>query len=304
MGHLRAAATGHPVAAYFLVAFILSWGLQATMARQGIRLDAPDAALWLLLITLSPATAAVVVARLGQDRHARTAFLARLRTWKVPMRWYAIGAVVAAVAGLTGVVSFLLVGGRVSPQPAILAMVPVIMIAGFFEEMGWRGFALPGLLARMAPLPASLLLGAIWGIWHTPSQLFDPSPGTLAMVAIYVSQTIGLSILLTWLFLHSRGSILAAAVLHTAWNTVGLVLPVTDLAGRAMLGCAVLAVAGIVTIGGGARLARPASVNAAADAIRDRALDDAMRATGLLDVRARSLAIDDRQPSRMDIRDV
>ena len=277
MGHLRTVVSRQPLMAYFLLVFALSWGLQATLAAQGIRLDAADAALWLLLITLAPALAAITVARLAGPE-AWTALLARIRTWKVPLRWYVIGAVSAAAAGLAGVVAFSLAGGHVSPQPAILAMAPVILIAAFFEEIGWRGFALPRLLARMAPLPASLVLGAIWGVWHTPSELFDPSPTHLAVVAIYVAQTIGLSILLTWLFARSGGSILAAAVLHTAWNTVGLALPITDLGGRALLGLAVLAVAGMVASFGGARKALPAAPGVAAAA--DLALDDRRRARG------------------------
>ena len=250
MGHLRAAVNRQPLIAYFVLAFVMSWSLQAALAGQGIRLDAADAAPWLLLITLVPSLAAIIVARMDLDPLAWTALLGRLRTWRVPLRWYVIGAVTGAAAGLAGAATFLLVGGHVSPQPAILAMVPVILVAGFFEEVGWRGFALPGLLARMAPLPASVLLGAIWGLWHTPAQLVDPTGANLAVVAIYISQTVGLSILLTWLFLHTGGSILAAAILHTAWNSVGLALPVTDLVGRGMLGLAVLGVAGLVFIGG------------------------------------------------------
>src|SRR5574337_857223 len=37
------------------------------------------------------------------------------------------------------------------------------------EELGWRGFALPRLLKRFNPFVASLVLGAIWGVWHLPS---------------------------------------------------------------------------------------------------------------------------------------
>jgi len=36
------------------------------------------------------------------------------------------------------------------------------------EEIGSRGFALPQLQSRYAPVPASLILGLLWTFWHAP----------------------------------------------------------------------------------------------------------------------------------------
>jgi hypothetical protein len=91
-----------------------------------------------------------------------------------------------------------------------------------------------------------------------PAQLLDPTPANLAIIAAFVPQTIELSILLTWLILHTRGSILAAAVLHATWNVVGFAFPVTMVEGRALFGMAVLGVAAFVVAIVGPALARRA----------------------------------------------
>ncbi|MCK7511306.1 MAG: CPBP family intramembrane metalloprotease [Desulfobacterales bacterium] len=49
-------------------------------------------------------------------------------------------------------------------------------IKGPVEEFGWRGFALPLLQRKMAPIWAGLLLGIIWGFWHLPAFLLSGTP--------------------------------------------------------------------------------------------------------------------------------
>ena len=242
---------------YFVLAFALSWGLQAALTSRGIRLDSTSAAPWLILVSLAPAIAALIVARLDPDPGTLAGLSRRARTWRVPICWYVAGAATSAIAALIGVGLFVLLGGTVTPQFAVLAAAPIVLVGAYGEEIGWRGLALPGLLARMGPLPASVLLGTIWGIWHTPAQLLDPTTANFAIIAAFVPQTIGLSILLTWLILHTRGSILAAAVLHASWNVVGLALPVTTVDGRGLFGVAALGVAAVVIAIAGRTLAGP-----------------------------------------------
>ena len=41
-------------------------------------------------------------------------------------------------------------------------------VSCFGEEWGWRGYLLPKMAERMSFLPATLLTGFIWGVWHAP----------------------------------------------------------------------------------------------------------------------------------------
>jgi membrane protease YdiL (CAAX protease family) len=95
------------------------------------------------------------------------------------------------------------------------------------EELGWRGFALPRLQARRTAYGASLLLGLVWGLWHIPLY-FVPGTGQFETVSgglspafaigAFVVWTIGLSILFTWLFNESKGSLIVVILFHTSIN--------------------------------------------------------------------------------------
>ncbi len=120
-------------------------------------------------------------------------------------------------------------------------------VAGFGEELGWRGL----LLKEMAPLgfwKSSVIIGFIWGIWHAPLILMGHNyPG---YEVIGVGMMIILCILLSPLFTYitvGANSVIVAAILHGSLNAVmGLaIMPVkgasvlivgaTGLAGFAVL---------------------------------------------------------------------
>lgn len=91
-----------------------------------------------------------------------------------------------------------------------------LVFFGFGEEVGWRGFALPRLQLRFNALVSGIVLTLFWALWHWP--LFFYRPGYTAMelpgiIGWIFSLLIG-SILLTWLYNSTRGSILVCAVFH------------------------------------------------------------------------------------------
>jgi membrane protease YdiL (CAAX protease family) len=93
-----------------------------------------------------------------------------------------------------------------------------VVFFGFGEEVGWRGFALPRLQSHASALHASLVLAAGWAGWHLPLFAFGPGLSTLGLagsVGWLMSLALG-SILLTWLFNASAGSIGAVAIFHAA----------------------------------------------------------------------------------------
>jgi len=87
------------------------------------------------------------------------------------------------------------------------------------EEPGWRGFALPYLQKKHSPLETSIILGFFWALWHAPLDIshgFGLS-GFGAIVARLI-WTIPLTILFTFFYNRTKGSVLVAILLHTSVN--------------------------------------------------------------------------------------
>ncbi|MCX7513514.1 CPBP family intramembrane glutamic endopeptidase [Frateuria hangzhouensis] len=88
------------------------------------------------------------------------------------------------------------------------------------EEIGWRGFLAPALVARLGFTGGALVTGAIWAAWHLPILLFaDYNAGTPWWFAMpcFVVLVLSSSVVMTWLRLRS-GSLWTAAVMHASHN--------------------------------------------------------------------------------------
>ena len=103
--------------------------------------------------------------------------------------------------------------------PTALIVPLVVLIPAFAEEVAWRGFAVPRLLTVMSPLAASLLLAIPWTVMHLVLLL----PGGVNEGAELWPSVLSLfaySVVLTWVFVGSGGSVLLAALVHTGLNGV------------------------------------------------------------------------------------
>jgi uncharacterized protein len=99
-------------------------------------------------------------------------------------------------------------------------LVILTLTDGLSEEIGWRGFALPRLLSRHNALAASLILGVLWALWHLPlvGLWTEGSAMYLQPVWLLLVDIPAKAVLFTWVFLHTRGSVLLAVQLHGATN--------------------------------------------------------------------------------------
>lgn len=95
------------------------------------------------------------------------------------------------------------------------------------EELGWRGYLYPALLARMPRLPALLLGGVVWGLWHAPVILLgynygDPVLGLPMMCGF----TFLYGAVLAWLRARS-GSVWPAVLGHAVINGLSSAVLIT-----------------------------------------------------------------------------
>ncbi|MFX0104245.1 MAG: type II CAAX prenyl endopeptidase Rce1 family protein [Candidatus Hodarchaeota archaeon] len=95
----------------------------------------------------------------------------------------------------------------------------------FQEEFGWRGYALDKIQSNWNALESSLILGGIWSLWHFPLFFIIGTAYTNQSFISLTIATIILSVIFTWLYNNSNGSILIAMVFHTSNNLCLIVFP-------------------------------------------------------------------------------
>jgi CAAX protease family protein len=153
--------------------------------------------------------------------------------------------------------------------PAVLIVPLVVLVPAFAEEIGWRGYALPRTLTAVSPLRAAIVLGIPWMLIHMPLYL-QGQMNAGSSVWSMVTQVISFSVVLTWIYVGTGGSLLMTGLFHTllnglvpltsgidplvAWDIRGIVFPVV----------AIL----VVALGGFRALQRSAGASAATTAPR------------------------------------
>jgi membrane protease YdiL (CAAX protease family) len=230
---------------FFGVVYLLTLALFIPVIRSGKGISTPTNLLLMAAITWVPSLAGVLFVCLTRDRFDRRDFWRR--TLRLPPgRW---GAVLASLAIFPMLVfisyalacaldgsrmTFAYASELVQDRKMLVQFLLVELIFGAIsEELGWRGYALDELEVKWSPLAASLALGFVWALWHTPAFLV---PGlsqyamggvfSLPYLSFFISVIFG-SVMITRAYHLTRRSILVSGILmHFMYN-----LSITLLAG-------------------------------------------------------------------------
>jgi membrane protease YdiL (CAAX protease family) len=165
------------------------------------------------------------------------------RKWRVGVQWYALilfGYVALNLLVAGGVLGVGPLGASAGKWPLIFTLyLPALftfnLVTSLGEEPGWRGFALPRLELKYGPVGGSVILGLLHGMWRLP-VFFLPALGfghfTLAFFATWIPAILATTILWTWVFNNTKGSLLIAIILHAAARAAsraGAAFPRVDL---------------------------------------------------------------------------
>ena len=114
-----------------------------------------------------------------------------------------------------------------NPLNLLLVLFLSVISGPLNEEFGWRGFALDRLFARFGFTMATLLLGFIWGIWHlawffTPGQAqYNLLRDSLFDAVMYIPGVMLLNFAVSFVYIKTKRSILAGALVHMFGNLLG-----------------------------------------------------------------------------------
>jgi uncharacterized protein len=213
---------------FFLLTYAIMWACFFSVAAMSPR--APGRGLLLLLGPFAPSLAALWLTARADGNQGIRALLRRILQWRVGARWYlfAIG-YLAAIKLTVALLHRAITGswphfGRELPGVILVA---IVISAPFQagEEVGWRGYALPRLVARFGLARASVLLGLIWACWHLP-QFFIREADTFGQsFFVYVLQVTALSVAMAWLWARTNGSLLLPMLMHAAVNNSKDIVP-------------------------------------------------------------------------------
>jgi membrane protease YdiL (CAAX protease family) len=223
--------------------------------------------------TYMPALAAVVFVALTGGRRSLAELGRKLLLWRIGWRWYAAIVTIPLGIALTTAGIYALTGGQFSaglplvmdlPLPIIPLIIAIRLLTdGIGEETAWRGVALPQLLGRMNGVTASLILGIVWATWHLPLIFTVGAPMANNSILLLFVLLPAESVVYTWLYQHTRGSILAAALFHALIGLWAIASPAAEATGlpqliRAILWCAL---AGVLLLKYGVNLTARQSVS-------------------------------------------
>jgi membrane protease YdiL (CAAX protease family) len=216
---------------FYLLTLTLSWGYWLTLLAKGLRV-APDSIAHFPGL-LGPMLAAIAVTAVIGGRKALRELFARM-VWLGP-RWISklmlalsplvLGAVALTILPLLGkplpaVGAFAQVPGMPDGWPLAWVLAAVIVVNGFGEETGWRGFLTERLLRTQGRARTALWVGLLWALWHLP--LFWLNTGMTALVGPaligWVFALICGSFVLAQVYLATGHSILCAALWHVSFN--------------------------------------------------------------------------------------
>src|SRR5829696_4892949 len=228
----------HPIITFFVLTYVFTWAIESPLVFLTDSVTAIQGLVLVILASNVPSAVAIVLTAIVLGRGALRKLLARLLIWRVSPFWYLV--VFLGPVVLVGGVVLLnsLMGG-----PALSLGMTLVGATIFFafsvvpgsalgEEIGWRGYVLPRLQSRMSALSASLLIAPIWGLWHLPLWLTgDPVKIPTFYVAFFVS-VFPMSVLLTWVYNSTGGSLLMVVLLHATFN-LPVTLVIDDLGTRA-----------------------------------------------------------------------
>lgn len=220
----------HPVVAYFVLTFAISWtGALCVAAPYLVRHQSLPRMIGILMfpvMLLGPSLAGIILTRIVDGKAGLRELFSRMFRARFPLRWYAPLLIPPVlVLGILLVLKTL-----VSPVYAPNFFVVGILFgvpAGLLEEIGWMGFAFPKMRLRHGMFVSSVLLGLLWSLWHWPviDYLGTATPHgayRLPFFLAFAGAMTAMRVLIAWLY-QNTGSLLLAQLMHIS-STGALVL--------------------------------------------------------------------------------
>jgi membrane protease YdiL (CAAX protease family) len=182
---------------------------------------------WPMLFGCGPLIAAIIVTAVTRGKAGTKELLAKVIRWRVRPVWFLVALLLPIVPQWIGLFTWSHFTGASLILPGFgdyfASWLQIALIGALYfvtEELGWRGFLLPRVLAGFRWQTAALVVGVIWAVWHYPIWVLEswamsePLLDTSLSLLVSSLRAIAISVLLTWIYLNTSGSVLLAMLFH------------------------------------------------------------------------------------------
>jgi membrane protease YdiL (CAAX protease family) len=224
-----------PIVSYFFLVFLISWGGSLLGGGgyflQGKALELKDTLPMGIAMIGAPTLGGILMTYVCDGRQGIRDLFTRLTKWRIPARWYATLLIFPIMILVVLIPLSILVTPKLSPTffvPGIL----MGLVAGFFEEIGWTGFAYPKMRLRLSVLRASIYLGLIHALWHVVADFLGNylafGPNWFLYFAAFFVFVIPLRVIIAWVY-ENTGSLLLVCLVHASSSGfLGVLVPIKN----------------------------------------------------------------------------
>lgn len=224
-----------PVASYFFLVFLISWGGSILgggaylLQRKAITLK--DTLPMGVAMIGAPTLVGITMTYICDGRQGLRDLFARLTKWRIPGRWYATLLIFPTLILIVLIPLSILVTPKLAPTFFPIGIL-MGLVAGFFEEIGWTGFAYPKMRLRLSVLQASILLGLIHAFWHFAADFLGNyltfGLNWFLYFAAFFVFVVALRITIAWVY-ENTGSLLLACLIHASSSGfLGVLVPMEN----------------------------------------------------------------------------
>lgn len=209
---------------YFLATYAWTWFFFGIAYLMGVSAESGSTlGVVLVLLALSgPGVMGIVFAYLALNKDGQKDYWRRIFDFKrISLKFYliifliipALNILAAILSGYWNVYSFS------HKLPSLYLTILSVPLVPVLEELGWRGYVLDRLQEKHSALRSSLILGALWGLWHLPvfflqGSIFGLMPFASLIFWLYMFHEVIISVYFTWVYNNTRRSTLSAILLH------------------------------------------------------------------------------------------
>ncbi len=252
MSAVKTLIKSHPVLIYFALTFAISWGCVLMVIGPGgipVTTQVSEELMPFVYLTmlLGPSIAGILLTGLAHGRAGFRELLSRLLRWRVGARWYAVALLTAPLLATALLLVLSLLSAEFLPvifvsgdkTSLLLSGIVAGLMVGFFEELGWTGFAVPRLRQRYGVFATGLIVGLLWGAWHLLLFWEGGSSTAAFSLALLLGRLFSwlpaYRLLMVWVY-DRTGSLLVVMLMHASLvaSTSGILVPLA-LAGMALL---------------------------------------------------------------------